>query len=61
MILLWLCRWDYIRVGNQIYKDMDRMVAFERALNTWANWMNTNFNPNKTKAFFQGISPSHYK
>lgn len=52
--------WDYIQVGNEIYKDMDRMVAFERALNTWANWMNTNYNPNKTKAFFQGISPSHY-
>ncbi|KAL8144907.1 protein trichome birefringence-like 41 [Apium graveolens] len=52
--------WDFIRVGNKVYKDMDRLVAFEIALNTWANWMNTKFDPTKSKAFFQGISPSHY-
>ncbi|KAL2496544.1 Protein trichome birefringence-like 41 [Forsythia ovata] len=52
--------WDYIQVGQQIYKDMDRVVAFGKALNTWATWVDTNIDPAKTKVFFQGISPSHY-
>lgn len=52
--------WDYIQVGNQVMKDMDRMKAFERALTTWARWVDTNIDPAKVKVFFQGISPSHY-
>ncbi|KAI3457605.1 hypothetical protein Pfo_014268 [Paulownia fortunei] len=52
--------WDYIEVDGQLYKDMDRVVAFEKALNTWASWVDTNIDPDTTKVFFQGISPSHY-
>ncbi|KAL6506872.1 hypothetical protein OROHE_022309 [Orobanche hederae] len=52
--------WDYIEVGGRLYKDMDRVVAFEKALVTWANWVDDNVDPAKTKVFFQGISPSHY-
>ncbi|XP_050287258.1 protein trichome birefringence-like 38 [Quercus robur] len=53
--------WDYIRVGTSLYKDMDRITAFNRGLNTWASWVNQNVNPSKTKVFFQGISPTHYQ
>ncbi|KAJ7981883.1 Trichome birefringence-like family [Quillaja saponaria] len=52
--------WDYMEENKKIFKDMDRMVAFEKALTTWANWVDTNIDPAKVKVFFQGISPSHY-
>ncbi|GMY33566.1 protein trichome birefringence-like 41, partial [Fagus crenata] len=52
--------WDYIQIGTQISQDMDRMVAFEKALTTWGRWVDSNIDPAKTTVFFQGISPSHY-
>ncbi|KAK9056894.1 hypothetical protein SSX86_024258 [Deinandra increscens subsp. villosa] len=51
---------DYIQDGTRIYKDMDRTVAFGKAIVTWGRWVDQNIVPNKTKVFFQGISPSHY-
>ncbi|XP_031248909.1 protein trichome birefringence-like 43 isoform X1 [Pistacia vera] len=51
--------WDLIEDGSETIKDMDRLVAFEKALNTWANWVDTNVDQTKTKVFFQGVSPDH--
>ncbi|ONI16585.1 hypothetical protein PRUPE_3G108300 [Prunus persica] len=51
--------WNFIRVGNETYKDMDRLVAYEKALHTWATWVDSNVDSNKTKVFFQGVSPDH--
>ncbi|URE21033.1 hypothetical protein MUK42_04062 [Musa troglodytarum] len=53
--------WDYVRDGDQVHKDMDRLVAFNKGLTTWAKWVDANINPAATKVFFQGISPTHYK
>jgi len=40
---------------------MDRLVAYEKALTTWAKWVDYNVNPAKTRVFFQGVSPDHVK
>ncbi|PIN09402.1 hypothetical protein CDL12_18016 [Handroanthus impetiginosus] len=52
--------WDYIEDNGIVTEDMDRMVAFSKALMTWAKWVESDVNPYKTKVFFRGISPSHY-
>ncbi|KAJ0102102.1 hypothetical protein Patl1_04938 [Pistacia atlantica] len=52
--------WDYIEEGNNIQKDMDRLVAFRKGLTTWSKWVDSSVNPSITKVFFQGISPTHY-
>ncbi|KAE8707832.1 Protein trichome birefringence-like 41 [Hibiscus syriacus] len=52
--------WDFIEYRGVIKNDMDRMLAFEIALNTWAGWVDANVDPSKSMVLFQGISPSHY-
>ncbi|KAL3617048.1 hypothetical protein CASFOL_039442 [Castilleja foliolosa] len=51
--------WDYIQDGNKIYKDMDRLTAFRKGLNTWSQWVKLNIDPAKIKVFYLGISPFH--
>ncbi|OUZ99117.1 PMR5 N-terminal domain [Macleaya cordata] len=53
--------WDVMESGGSIYQDMDRLVAFERGMRTWARWVDTNIDKTRTKVFFQGVSPTHYK
>ncbi|KAI3847321.1 hypothetical protein MKW92_042388 [Papaver armeniacum] len=43
------------------FKDMDRLVAFDRGMRTWSNWVDTNIDTTKTRVYFQGVSPTHYK
>ncbi|KAK9267790.1 hypothetical protein L1049_010225 [Liquidambar formosana] len=53
--------WDYMQEGTALYKDMDRLTAFEKGLTTWARWVDLNIDPSRTRVFFQGISPTHYQ
>ncbi|KAJ6798622.1 protein PMR5 [Iris pallida] len=52
--------WDYMREGGAYHADMDRLVAFQKGLTTWANWVDRNVDRAKTKVFLQSISPTHY-
>jgi len=54
-------RWDYMESGGTFYQDMDRLVALERGLRTWAKWVDSNIDTTRTRVFFQSISPTHYK
>jgi hypothetical protein len=47
--------------GGKYYKDMDRLAALEKGMRTWANWVDTNIDPSRTRVFFLSISPTHYK
>ncbi|XP_057976152.1 protein trichome birefringence-like 41 [Malania oleifera] len=52
--------WDYVESNGKRVKDMDRMEAFREGLTTWAKWVDSDVNPQKSKVFFQGVSPFHY-
>ncbi|WOL20458.1 hypothetical protein Cni_G29263 [Canna indica] len=51
--------WNYFQRGDQVTEDMEAAVAFNRALRTWARWVDRNVNPRKTIVFFRSISPEH--
>ncbi|CAA2994965.1 trichome birefringence-like 36 [Olea europaea subsp. europaea] len=51
--------WDFLMEGNNAYKDMNPMVAYEKGLLTWANWIDLNLDPRKTRVFFRSMSPRH--
>ncbi|KAL1307582.1 protein trichome birefringence-like 43 [Arachis ipaensis] len=51
--------WDFIVDGDDLQKDMDRLVAYEKALSTWAHWVQNNIDFDKTLVFFRGDSPRH--
>lgn len=53
--------WDFVQDGGQVMKDMDRLSAFSKGMSTWARWVDSNVDTSKTRVYFQGISPTHYK
>lgn len=58
---MWLDRWDLIMANNQLYTNMDPLVAYKRALMTWENWIPANIDPKKSLDFFSTSSPTHYR
>ncbi|KAI3949263.1 hypothetical protein MKX01_031616 [Papaver californicum] len=53
--------WDKIQEGNMTYNDLNRVVAFEKGLNTWSKWVDEYINHQTTRVYYLGISPVHYK
>ncbi|XWS67255.1 hypothetical protein CRYUN_Cryun05aG0271800 [Craigia yunnanensis] len=52
-------RWGSFANGEEGYAELDTPVAYKIGLKTWANWIDSTINPNKTRVFFTTISPIH--
>ncbi|XP_057822421.1 protein trichome birefringence-like 6 isoform X2 [Cryptomeria japonica] len=52
---------NFYMESNYLHPELDPMVAFKRGLTTWANWIDQNIDPAKTKVFFRGFSPMHFR
>ncbi|KAK8651154.1 hypothetical protein V6N13_140767 [Hibiscus sabdariffa] len=45
--------------GEEDYSELDTPVAYQISLKTWANWIDSTINSNKTRVFFTTMSPIH--
>ncbi|KAL3648110.1 hypothetical protein CASFOL_009078 [Castilleja foliolosa] len=51
---------NYYQEGDKVHPRLDVTKAFERALSTWASWIDNYINPHKTRIFFRSSSPAHF-
>ncbi|KAL6189954.1 hypothetical protein ACLB2K_036355 [Fragaria x ananassa] len=51
---------DYYQEGNYVHPRLKALEAYKKALTTWARWVDTNINANKTQVFFRGYSVTHF-
>ncbi|XP_071711566.1 xylan O-acetyltransferase 1-like [Rutidosis leptorrhynchoides] len=65
---IWWMNTGYMKVlrgsfdeGSTEYDEVDRPMAYTGVLKTWAKWVDTNINPNRTMVFFNSMSPLHIK
>ncbi|KAI3968216.1 hypothetical protein MKX01_018519 [Papaver californicum] len=50
----------YFQVGKALKLGMSITAAYKTALDTWASWVETTVNTNRTKIFFRSFEPSHW-
>ncbi|KAK4738016.1 hypothetical protein R3W88_001713 [Solanum pinnatisectum] len=51
---------NYYQERNQVHSRLEVSTAFEKALTTWASWIDRHVNPSKTQVFFRSSAPSHF-
>ncbi|GMH30027.1 hypothetical protein Nepgr_031870 [Nepenthes gracilis] len=51
--------WGSFSNGEEGYEELDTPVAYRIGMKTWANWVDSTVNPNKTRVFFTSMSPTH--
>ncbi|KAJ7953584.1 Protein trichome birefringence-like [Quillaja saponaria] len=51
---------DYYQEGNYMHPRLKVLDAYERALMTWARWIDQNIDGNKTQVLFRGYSITHF-
>ncbi|KAL6987838.1 Transducin (beta)-like 3 [Sarracenia purpurea var. burkii] len=52
-------RWASFKNGEEGSQELDSPIAYRLALETWANWVDSTIDPNKTRVFFTTMSPTH--
>ncbi|PIN23572.1 hypothetical protein CDL12_03697 [Handroanthus impetiginosus] len=53
--------WGSFANGEEGYEELDTHVSYRIGLKTWANWVDSNINPKKTRVFFTTMSPLHHR
>lgn len=51
---------NYYQEGDHVHPHLDAYTAYQRALTTWASWVDRYINPQQTRVFFRSTSPSHF-
>ncbi|KAI3921612.1 hypothetical protein MKW92_023069 [Papaver armeniacum] len=51
--------WGSFANGDDGFEELDAEVAYRIGLKTWANWVDSTVDPNKTRVFFTTMSPIH--
>ncbi|XP_057497714.1 protein trichome birefringence-like 3 isoform X1 [Actinidia eriantha] len=51
--------WGSFANGEEGYEELDTPVAYRIGMKTWANWVDSNVDPNTTRVFFTTMSPTH--
>ena len=54
-------RWGSFANGDDGSEELDAAVSYRIALKTWANWVDSNVDQNKTRVFFTTMSPTHQR
>ncbi|KAJ9563991.1 hypothetical protein OSB04_009151 [Centaurea solstitialis] len=52
---------DYYQEGDHVYPRLKVLDAYRRALSTWARWVDTSIDTNRTQVIFRGYSVTHFK
>ncbi|XP_004290565.1 PREDICTED: protein trichome berefringence-like 7 [Fragaria vesca subsp. vesca] len=50
----------YFQMGKSLKLGMPITTAFKQAMNTWASWVETTINTNRTSVFFRTFESSHW-
>ncbi|XP_076927988.1 protein trichome birefringence-like 3 [Bidens hawaiensis] len=53
--------WGSFANGEDGYEELEAPVSYRIALRTWANWIDSNIDQNKTRVFFTTMSPTHQR
>ncbi|OIT21939.1 PREDICTED: protein trichome birefringence-like 3 [Nicotiana attenuata] len=53
--------WGEFANGEEGYEEFDTAVSYKLALRTWANWIDSTIDTNKTRVFFTTMSPTHQR
>lgn len=54
-------RWGSFANGEEGYEELDAPVSYRIGLKTWANWVDSTIDPNRTRVFFTTMSPTHQR